>query len=64
MVPEARTKTVNYTEVILALTYYGLIHQNKACRLRYSEFCKLSTATRYFTYSGRKYRNHNKLLFG
>jgi hypothetical protein len=39
-----------FYEIISYQIYAALLHQNKACRLRYSEFCKLSTATRYFTY--------------
>ena len=39
-----------FYEIISYQIYAALLHQNKNCRLRYSEFCKLSTATRYFTY--------------
>ena len=39
-----------FYEIVSYVIYAALLHQNKICKLRYSEFCKLSTATRYFTY--------------
>lgn len=39
-----------FYEVVSYVIYAALFHRNKSCRMRYSEFCKLSTATRYFTF--------------
>ena len=39
-----------FYEIVSYVIYAALLHQNKTCKLRYSEFCKLSTATRYFTF--------------
>ena len=39
-----------FYEIISYVIYAALHHRNKTCKLRYSEFCKLSTATRYFTF--------------
>jgi hypothetical protein len=39
-----------FYEIISYVIYAALHHRNKTCKLRYSEFSKLSTATRYFTF--------------
>jgi len=39
-----------FYEIISYVIFAALHHRNKSCKMRYSEFCKLSTATRYYEF--------------
>jgi hypothetical protein len=60
----AQTRPLDYTymktlppmaqrfyEIISYIIYACLYYKNVSCKMRYSEFCKLSTATRYFDFN-------------
>jgi hypothetical protein len=39
-----------FYEIVSYVIYAALRHKNPSCKMRYSEFCKLSTAQRYYTF--------------
>jgi hypothetical protein len=47
-----------FYEIVSYAIYAALLHKNKSCKMRYSEFCKLSTATRYYEYDQVKKQMH------